>query len=270
MQALMLFNVLLTVFACFFLWWRGRVKKFQATVKLVDEACRKGEYERGLHLAEDLKKQRRTIPPAYWFLRGKLLYQLGRLPDAESCFRTELTLEADSRRKALAREALGRVLMEEKRYDAAIASFEASAEDCSDLGIGHCGIAEAYLRQGIRAADALGSARLAVEIARAARARHKQLQDMDLAEAMATLAWAVAAHSADASEVDRLVADAFPLCSEEYKPIQAHLHFLAGGAYSALGGRGAREKSADYFQQAAAADPQGNFGRLAKAAETTV
>jgi hypothetical protein len=83
---------------------------------------------------------------------------------------------------------------------------------------------------------------------------------------LATLAWAVAVQSADAAEVERQLQEAFPLVGAEYKPIRAHLHYLAGVAYSALGTTDAREKSARHFQQAAAGDPEGNFGRLAQAA----
>jgi tetratricopeptide (TPR) repeat protein len=257
-------NAVLIGLACWLLWWRFQVKKFQETVQGVQEACLRGEYEKGLKLAEDLK-QRRSTPPPYFLLRGEMLYQLGKLTEAESCIQTGLNLETEARQKAVAREALGRVLTEMKRYDDAIACLEASVQDCPDLATGHRAIAEVYLRQGIRAADALGSARLAVKLASTGRADSKQLQDLNLSEAQATLAWAVAAHAGDAEEVDRLLANAFLLCGEEYRPIRAHLNCLAAAAYVALGTPSARGKSAGHLQLASIGDSVGNFGRRARA-----
>jgi tetratricopeptide (TPR) repeat protein len=262
-------NVVLTVGACWLLWWRVQVKKFQEAVNSVQEAYLRGEYEKGLKLAETLK-QRRSTPPPYFLLRGQVLYQLGKLQDAESCLRNGLSVETEVPKKALAREAIGKVLTELKRYDEAVACFEAAVEECPDLGSGHCAIAEVYLRQGIRAADALGSARLAVKLGRTKRPQNKQLQEINLSEAQATLAWAVAAHESDAAEVDRLLADAFLMCGEEYRPIRAHLNCLAAAAYLALGTPSARDKSAGHLQLAAAADPMGNFGRRAKSGLETM
>jgi tetratricopeptide (TPR) repeat protein len=182
-----------------------------------------------------------------------------------------LKQETEPGKKAVVREALGKVLTEQERYADAIACFEASVEDCPDSGSGHRAIAEVYLCQGIRAADALGSARLGVKLARSARAENKQIQDLKLSEAQATLAWAVAAHEGDAAEVDRLLADAFLLCGEEHRPIRAHLNCLAAAAYLALGSPSAREKSAGHLNLACIGDSVGNFGRRAKAGlEATV
>lgn len=257
-------NAVLLVLACWLLWWRVQVKKFQETVKAAHEAYLRGEYEKGLKLAEGLKR-RRSTPSVYFSVRGEMLYQLGKLQEAESCLRDAVSLETEPRSKALAREALGKVLIELKRYDQAVTCFEAVTEGCPNLGTGHRGIAEVYLRQGIRTGDALGSARLAVKLAHTARADNKHIQDLNLGEAQATLAWAVAAQAGDAAEVDRLLAHAFLLCGEEYKPIRSHLNCLAAAAYSALGTPSALEKSAGHLQLASAADSLGIFGRRAKA-----
>ena len=240
------------------------MKNFEQAIQVVTEAYRKGEYESGLQLAEKLKRARST-PPVYWLFRGRMLYQLGQLKEAEYCLRRSSSMETEPRRQAPAREALGKVLMEQKQYDEAIANFEACMEACPASGSGHRALAEAWLRKGIRAGDALGSARLAVKIARTERARTRYTQSLNLAEALATLAWAVAAHSSDAAEVERLLEEAFPLCGDEYRQIRAHLHCMAAAAYSALGTAGGRERSADHLQQAAAADPQGTYGRRAAA-----
>jgi tetratricopeptide (TPR) repeat protein len=246
------------------MWWRVQVKKYNQMADAVQEACLRGEYERGLRLVENLK-QRRSTPPIYFLLQAEILYQLGKLSEAECSVETGLKIETEASNKADAREVLGKVYTEQKRYDEAVSCFEASLVDCPDSGSGHRAIAEVYLLQGIRAADALGSARLGVKLARAVRARSKQFQDLKLSEAQATLAWAVAAHEGDAAEVDRLLADAFLLCGEEYRPVRAHLNCLAASAYLALGTPKAREKSAGHLNLACIGDSVGNFGRRAKA-----
>lgn len=224
-----------------------------------------GDYQRGLKLTDKLRRGR-SKTSAYWLFRGKMLYQLGQLSDAESCLRSGLALESETRMRVLALEDLGRVQMEQQRYEEAVRSFEASIEIARDAGSGHRAIAELWLRQGIREAEALNFALMAVENARNSRASASQIQSIQLAEALATLAWAVAVHSGEAAEVERLVNEAIPLCGDDRKPTLAHLHYLAGAAYSVLGTIDGRDQCAHHFKEAAATDSQGIFGRLAKAA----
>ena len=257
--------VLILAVGCILFQQRRRARKLQQAIQVVHAAYCQGDYQKGMRLAENLKRGRLKTA-AYWFYRGKMLYQLGQLSEAESCFRSGLGMESGARMKAVAREDLGKVQVEQKRYEEAMRSFEDSTQDCPDRGSGHRAIAEMWLRQGIREAEALNFALLAVETARTSRVPESGSQSLDLAEALATLAWAVAVHSAETAEVERLVAEAFELCGEDDKPILAHLHYLVGAAYSVLGTIDARDQSAHHFQEAAAADPEGNFGRLAKAA----
>ena len=267
MAALMLSNLVLVLLAvgCVLFQQHRRAKKLEYAIKIVCEAYSRGQYQKGLTLAESLKR-RKSKTAAYWFFRGTLLYQLGDLSEAESCLRSGIALESEPRKKALGREALGKVQMEQKRYEEALRSFEASIQDSPNRGSGHRATAEAWLRQGIRDADALNFALLAVENARTAQNVTQPLEEYQLAESLTTMAWAVAVHSGEASEVERLIGEAFSQCGEDQKPVLGHLHYLAGAAYSVLGTTDARDQSAYHFQEAAAIDPQGNFGRLAKAA----
>jgi tetratricopeptide (TPR) repeat protein len=90
----------------------------------------------------------------------------------------------------------------------------------------------------------------------------KEALDSRLGEDLAMLAWAVAANSGAAAEVESLLAESFKLCGTKTKPILAQIHYQAGKAYEALK---MPEKAREHFRQAAEVDPNGIYGRLARA-----
>ena len=232
----------------------------QKSLEAVLAAYRRGDYQTALREAEGLKKgSSKTLE--YCFFRGSMLYELGKLPEAEATIRKAIPMTKDPRSLALTWEKLGYILMEQGRYADAIPCFETCVRIWSDRGCGHRAIAEAELRQGA-IQEALSRARHAVEIDRKAQALTPQIHNLNLGESLATLAWAVAEDSRDPAAVEQLLAEAFPLCGEDAKPLLAQLHYHAGRAHAALG---LTDKSAYHFRQAAALDPQGNFGRLAQA-----
>lgn len=267
MQAILLLFVAIIAFVYYSIRIRQSRKKLgravRATKALDDmlDSYRRADFEAVLRKSEALKDGSAKTA-AYCFFRGKALYQLGRLVEAEASLQEARSLEQDDRRIALSSEALGYALLEQQRYAEAIAYFESCIRIWPDRGCGHRAVAEAMLRQG-KAADAVVRARRAAAIDRHAQALTDEIHNLNLAEALATLAWAVAADSGDAPEVMRLVAEALPLCGGDNKPILGQLHYHAGRAYAALG---IAERSAEHFEQASAADPQGNYGRLARAA----
>jgi len=63
-------------------------------------------------------------------------------------------------------------------------------------------------------------------------------------------------------EPGALLADTILLCGDKTKPYLAQAHYHAGCAYHELK---IPEKSAYHFRQAMEIDPQGVFGRLARA-----
>jgi len=239
---------------------RGGVQSL-AGLQTVLDAYRRGDYEGGLAQTEGLKDGS-TRTAEYCFFRGKMLYQLGRLKDAEASLREGLALENDKRRIALSQEALGSVLVELERYNEAIECFEVSGRLWADRGCAHQEIAEALLRRGGASAEALARARRAANIDHSSQAMNAEIHNLNWSEALATLAWAVAEHFKDAAEVERLLAEALPLCGNESRPIRAQLYYHAGRAYAALG---QTETSTRQFEQAMAIDPHGNYGRLARA-----
>jgi tetratricopeptide (TPR) repeat protein len=260
------------IIAFIYYWIRARRSRgtlgraIDATQALGDmlESYRRGDFQAVLHKSEKLKNgSARTA--AYCFFRGKALYQLGRFAEAEASLQEARSLEQDERRVALSTEALGYALLEQQRYTEAIAYFESCIRIWPDRGCGHRAVAEAMLRQG-KTADAVIRARRAAVIDRNAQALSDEIHNLNLGEALATLAWAVAADSGDVPEVARLVAEALPLCGGDNKPILGQLHYHAGRAYAALG---ISDRSVEHFEQAFAADPQGNYGRLARAAASS-
>ena len=85
-----------------------------------------------------------------------------------------------------------------------------------------------------------------------------------IGEDLATLAWAVAANSGTAREVESVLAEAFPLCADQAKAILAQVHYHAGQAYSVLGNS---DEAIKHFRQAQNIDPNGQFGRMARDAQ---
>lgn len=229
-------------------------------------AYRSGDYNEVLKQAPRLKKGLEDTA-AFHFFRGKALYQLGQFEEAEANLRKGFALETDVRRAALVHQALGSTVLEQGRYADAVSYYEKCVEAWPDRGCGHRAIAEALLRKGDDKAEALLHARRAVEIDGTAEALTPEIHNSNLAEAQATLAWAIAENSAGnpgvAEEVEQLLSRAFPMGLSDSTATLAELHYHAGRAYLALG---LTEKAAEHLRKAEAADPQGNIARLARSA----
>jgi tetratricopeptide (TPR) repeat protein len=248
--------------------------KMIAVINAIMAAYREGHYEAGLEKAEELKDPFKPLSTTaeYCFFRGTLLHHLGRLEEAEASLRRGLPLENDPRQRALVYNTLATVLMDQGRYLEAIAFFENAGSVWPDRGSNHRGIAEVWLRQGREFSEALGHARQAVDIDRAASGMKKEALDTRLGEDLATLAWALAANAAAnftavdpgvVSEAESLLAQSFQLCGTKTKPVLAQIHYQAGKACEALG---QRQKARAHFRSAQEADPEGIHGRLANVA----
>ena len=267
MHLSLVFWIAIAVFVCYQIWSRNRdgaiVHAIRTTkaINAVMAAYRGGDYRTALQRAESLKDGSSNTAE-YCFFRGSMLHHLGKLDDAESNLREGLALETDPRQRALVYNVIASVLMDQERFPESIAFFENAGRAWPDRGANHRGIAEVWLRQGREFSEALDHARQAVEIDRHAPGMKKEALDSRLGEDLAVLAWAVAANSGEAREVESLLAEAFQLCGTKSKPILAQFHYHAGRAYEALK---LLEKSREHFRQAIEIDPQGNFGRLARA-----
>jgi tetratricopeptide (TPR) repeat protein len=222
-------------------------------------AYRNGDYITALQRTERLKNgQEKT--GEYCFMRGGMLHHLGQLDESEAFLREAIPLHDDPRQKALVYNALASVLMDQKRFPEAVAFYENAGRAWPDRGSSLCGIAETWLRQGREFPEALQCARQAIEIDQRATGMPKEALDKRLGEDFVVLAWAIAANSGDAQEVESLLAKAFPLCGTKTKPVLAQIHYHAGKAYETLK---MPEKARDHFRKAKEVDPKGTFGRLA-------
>lgn len=253
---------LLGVFAFFF------IRGLQQSRILRDQlaAYRRGDYHEQLRVIEGFRI-RGSQPKTYFFFRGSACYQLGRLEEAELALRRSLSGEKNAKLRTVARNQLGKVLMEQGRWDDAADCFRECISENSRRGSGHCALAELLLRHGRQPEAALDAARHAVTNDRAeskgSGGLSKLSHDINLSESLAIYAWALARSGASQSEVDTALNEAFQLCGESTKPTLAKLHFCAGYTHANL--RNIAE-SRRHFQRAAEIDPLGNYGRLAESA----
>jgi tetratricopeptide (TPR) repeat protein len=229
-------------------------------------AYRKGDYRAQLQIVEGLRANG-SEPANYLFFRGVACFELGRLDEAERALRLSLSKETRVEFKVLCRDQLGRVLMEQERWDEATACFRECIAESPKRGASYRSIAEALLRLGDQDASALEAARTAVAFDRAqpvARGEGGQeVHSTNLSESLAFLAWALAKNQCDPAEMESALSEAFALYKGLAKPILAELHFCAGHAYAA---RGNAVESLRQFQRATEIDPDGNYGRLSRSA----
>lgn len=257
----------IVLLVCYVIWGRkgnGVIARGIRTMRAMNAATaayRAGDYALALQRSKGLKDGS-SKTAEYCFFRGSMLHQLGRFSEAEASLREGLPLETDNRQRALVDNTLAEVLMDQERFTESIAFFENAGRVGPDRGSNHRGIAEVWLRQGRELAEALEHARQAAEIDRSATGMKKELLDTRLGEDLAVLAWAVAANSGEVREVESMLTEAFALCGTTTKPILAQVHYHAGRAYAALM---MEENSRDHFRQATEIDPQGLFGRFARA-----
>jgi tetratricopeptide (TPR) repeat protein len=246
-------------------WYRGVVFAAHA-------AYGRGDYQGQLRQVERL---RAWVPSEYLFFRGIALMELGQLKEAEQSIRRSLSMRKEPRRKALREGVLGCVLREQGRFEEAIACFENAARLQPNGPNITREIAHVLLRQGAQPREALRQARKAVEIddtrkptvlRNVSSALQAEVREEGRAESLATLAWAEAVNSASASKVESLIAKAqqhWPANPENHVSSIALIHHHTGRAYAALG---KTERSLEEFKRAAEVDPNGTYGRLAKAA----
>jgi len=235
----------------------------RGAMEAVVEAYRRGDYDTALERSKVLRDAGDMA--SYSFYRGSLLIQVGEEKEAEAWMRRRLESISDARLRALSYGELGHVLMIQQRYDEAMEAFTACLKLWPNRPSSYRNVAECWLRQGDNAGEALKWAMEAVERQRAEQPETegaKLVHEINLAEELTTLAWAIAANGGDASEVNELVAEAVPLAGEQAVESTAMVHFQAGLAYAVLEDL---ETSGAYFEEAARVDPQGRWGREARA-----
>jgi len=157
--------------------------------------------------------------------------------------------------------------MDAKRYDEALREFAMAIQLWPAHGGTHRNMAEAWLRRGIHSSEALDLARVAVNQERSISPLSAEVHRVNLSEALATLAWALAAANNDRAGVDENARQALKLAGNTSVPTFARVRFYAGNAYAAVGDR---ETSLRLFDEAAQRDVHGRWGRAARARATEV
>jgi tetratricopeptide (TPR) repeat protein len=258
--------ILVFLAGCFLLWVVRQVVRKLGIIKAQLAAYRKGDYRTQLRVIEGLRVAD-SEPPDYLFFRGVACFELGRLGEAEQALRQSLLQETRPQFKVLCRDQLGRVLMEQERWDEATACFRECIAESPARGGGYRAIAEVLLRVGGQDEAALDAARKAVELDRAGgppRGKDaREVYNSNLSESLAFLAWALARNQSDAAEFESALSEAFAISGGLAVPIQAEHHFCAGHAYAA---RGNSAQSVRHFERATQIDPDGNYGRLSRSA----
>jgi tetratricopeptide (TPR) repeat protein len=259
-----LWPLALLVLFCFVLVARSVVRRQRILNAQIAAYCR-GDYRRQLEIVEGFRLKNHE-PADYLFFHASACLKLGRLAEAEQALQRSLSMEKTPLLRVIARDELGRVFMEQERWDDAETCFHECIAEAPKRGAGHRAIAELLLRRGGDAQAALTAARQAVDADRAAHQQRGNLAKLDhdtsLAESLAYFAWAAAMNRATAAEVEAALAEALSLCGQDTIPVLAELHYCAGHGYAGLGNMA---ESARHFQQAAQQDPDGNYGRLAHA-----
>jgi tetratricopeptide (TPR) repeat protein len=238
---------------------RSSSERLAAHNRMMD-AYRRGDYVtalRELELRKDDDKQ------AYCFFRGSFLMQLGQVEEAEQLLRQNVLIESREHQAALGYSSLGQLMLGRGRYDEAMECFTASLRHMPDRGATLRDVAETWLLRSSDPAEALKWAQLAVVKEKAAPVISKEVRDLNLGEDLATLAWAVAASSHDQRAVDEIVAEALPLIETGAASSAAQVHYHSGRAYAELGDL---SKSVQRFEEASRRDPNGCWGRAARAA----
>jgi tetratricopeptide (TPR) repeat protein len=232
-------------------------------------AYQRGDYRRQIEIVEGFRHNG-SEPPDYLFFYGGACLQLGRLAQAEQALGRSLAMEKTPSLRVIARNELGRVFMEQDRWEDAEDCFRKCIAEAPERGAGHRALAELLLRRGDNAQAAMAAAQRALDADRTAHKRRGELGKLDhdtsLAESLVFFAWAAAENRAPAVEVESALTEAFSLCGRETVPVLAELHYCAGHAYATLGNRA---ESAHHFQSAAELDPDGTYGRLARAVVTS-
>jgi tetratricopeptide (TPR) repeat protein len=241
------------LFDLFFAYRRAK-KSLEACqqVRMLDpmmQAYRQGNYEQAMALATDS------------FMQAEILIQLGRASEAEEILRRMAETEKEAKPRTLVMSQLGHVLMRRQQYDEAMECFQLALRMWPERGSTYRAIAEWHLRRGDNSAEALRWARLAVEKEKAGPGLSPDSKELCLMEDFSTLAWAVAVHSHDGAEVDRLCEQiAFPAITPYCSLAMSSFQF--GKAWAAVGNI---TDSAAQFEAAIQRDPKGLWAREAAA-----
>lgn len=255
--------VVVVIFVFFFGKALRSISRQKRILKTQLEAYRRGDYRGQMKAVEGYRRKGPELAH-YFFYRGSALAQLGQFDEAEDALRRSLAIKTDPRLTSICRSELGSLFLEAGKWDQAQECFRESIAETPDRSSPHRGIAELFLRRGMRPGDALTEAQTALALDRPQARSKGELAKLNyntnLAESLALVAWAVAANEGAEAQVDKLVNEAVAVCDPNTKPVLAEIHYFSAMAWTALA---KPAEAAIHFRQAADLDPEGTYGRLA-------
>jgi tetratricopeptide (TPR) repeat protein len=221
-------------------------ERFRA--RQVEREVKRGAYAKAMEVLDGMLRWPPTGP---WKLtRARALFYAGRPEEAEAILRELVAAERDSKKRTLALEELGRVLLAQSRYDDAKRAFEAAAKMAPTRPAAYSGLAEVRLMHGMEAEQALESAR---------RARQLQADRKGLGAIWGDEAWALAVLGRS-SEAQQAIEAGVKEMDREHRPEVAAFHWRAGMALLAIE---QTTNAMQWFVKAVEIDPEGYYGKLA-------
>lgn len=227
------------------------------------ELYRLGDFEGALHTAQAFRNHQ-PLRQLYCVLTGETLAQLGRFEEAEAILRQNINeCDESKEKKRLANGwcTLGHVDLTAGHADEARNCFKSGIDHDPTSYDGYPGMAKSCLIRSGSPADAIRWTRLATARAMADTFPLLHLRRLRLADCLATLAWATAVSSRDASEVTLWVAEAQKIDPSGHVPMKAIVEHHAGCAYAELRDS---ENSVKHPEECARVDLQGHWGREAR------
>jgi tetratricopeptide (TPR) repeat protein len=221
-------------------------------LRLSWRALRRADYDRALLLMHKMKAL------AKHEFHGTILALAGRPTEAEAIIgklASEVCAPMGRARRLI---ILAEVLMDQGHWAQAKEILEEATRTNIGLGSPLATLADWYLLQGIepqKALDLLEQANTAL----GSVALKPSVRNAILALRFATKALALA-RLGQHHEAESVILEAFRMADAKNVPGVALLHWYAGMAFAAMG---QPSKASDHFQEAAAIDAQGKYGKLA-------
>jgi tetratricopeptide (TPR) repeat protein len=227
--------------------------------KFVISRINRGDYDAGLRAASAFQFQGAESADTLR-QRGQVLVVAGRFEEAEEALLRALAKLRAGQEQALVLDLLGEAQLEQGHTTEAMRSWEAALHAASGFVRPYRGMADLVLRQG-------GDPRRALEYlenipAAFKRSLHSRITNGNPMDDYWSLkAWALA-QMGRGGEAQPAIAEAMRATNRKSKPDLAATFYRAGMALETMGNYAA---AGDYFRQAVEADPQGRWGRRAKA-----
>jgi tetratricopeptide (TPR) repeat protein len=245
--------------------FRAAMSELGAAVKLnnalepILKSYRVGDYQESLRLTEALKDIG-DDDAAYYCFKGMNQMYLGQLLEAEQHLLKSINCRQNDQALAIAYSILGQILLRQSRFEDARNKFENSLKLWPNHGPFLRDLSETALLTD-QPAEALQLATQAVEHDRNDPPLNEETYAANLAESLATLAWATAASQSLPSAVDRLATESLAFASGQSVGTRSQVHFQIGLAYALLGDD---SQSQTHFEKATELDPIGIWGVKAR------